>query len=782
MNYNNKSNILPKLSEEQTHIINSLNNNNIVVDSVAGSGKTTTNLYISKHFEKNKILLLTFNAKLKIETRQKTKLYNISNLDVHSYHSFCVNYYNEKCYRDNEISKIILNNQKPIKLLNYDIIILDESQDINPLYFELIYKIFKDNNNNKTKICILGDKYQSIYDFNNADNRFIIYAPQCFNFNKLYWKECCLTESFRVTDKVSQFINNCMLNFNRIKSSKKGIKPEYIICDTFDDDIEDNIGPFSKVNWYLNNGYKPEDIFILAPSVKSVKTPVRRLENNIKLKLKNIPIFVSNNDDEKIDESIIEKKLVISTFHQTKGLERKIVFIFNFDNSYFKFYKKDKNPKICPNELYVATTRALDHLILFHHYHNDYLPFLNNKLLRNYTNFQEKITLSIISYNIIKNINTSSTDLCNHLPDHIINECMTFIKIINIQSKNKKINIPLKTKQKKTYESVSEINGTAIPLYFEYYKKGKINIIDILPSNENQTMFSKSTNLFIDSDSDSDSDSNSHSDSDDDEKYNDIYNISKIKDNINNKTIAINELLYLTNRWITYKNGYLFKIKQITNYNWLSDKNMKECINNLEKLNISDNSIFEKYIEIENEDELLNRKLIGYIDCIDKNNIYEFKCVDELENKHYLQLAIYAYAYEITEYNQALKTDLNFLNKNDIILYNDNKKGKIIQIFKNGNINVKNLITNKIDKISKNNIINNITNFENKKKNNIKNSYFLYNILTDELNKIIFDINELKKMMKFLIFNKYFLNTKNISDDEFINKCKKIIYPEIHIK
>jgi superfamily I DNA/RNA helicase len=191
MNYNNKPNILPKPSEEQIHIINSLNNNNIVVDSVAGSGKTVTNLYISKHFKKNNILLLTYNAKLKIETRQKTKLNNISNLDVHSYHSFCVKHYNKKCYRDNEINKIIVNNKNPFKLFNYDIIILDEAQDINPLYFNLIYKIFKDNNNNKTKICIVGDKYQSIYDFNNADNRFIKYAPQCFNFNKLSWKEFC---------------------------------------------------------------------------------------------------------------------------------------------------------------------------------------------------------------------------------------------------------------------------------------------------------------------------------------------------------------------------------------------------------------------------------------------------------------------------------------------------------------------------------------------------------------------------------------------------------------
>ena len=63
---------LPIISNEQNNIINLLKDNkNIIVDSVAGSGKTTTNLYIAKSFPKLNILLLTYNAKLKIETINK---------------------------------------------------------------------------------------------------------------------------------------------------------------------------------------------------------------------------------------------------------------------------------------------------------------------------------------------------------------------------------------------------------------------------------------------------------------------------------------------------------------------------------------------------------------------------------------------------------------------------------------------------------------------------------------------------------------------------------------
>ena len=70
---------LPEISIEQNNIIKELLlNNNVVVDSVAGSGKTTCNLHIAKYFHNINILLLTYNSKLKLETREKAK----SNLQI----------------------------------------------------------------------------------------------------------------------------------------------------------------------------------------------------------------------------------------------------------------------------------------------------------------------------------------------------------------------------------------------------------------------------------------------------------------------------------------------------------------------------------------------------------------------------------------------------------------------------------------------------------------------------------------------------------------------------
>ena len=58
-------------------------------------------------------------------------------------------------------------------------------------------------------------------------------------------------------------------------------------------------------------------------------------------------------------------------------------------------------------------------------------------------------------------------------------------------------------------------------------------------------------------------------------------------------------------------------------------------------------SRYEKRLLKEKEVELYNRRIIGFIDCVDNLDIYEFKCVEKLENEHFIQLAVYAYLNEI---------------------------------------------------------------------------------------------------------------------------------------
>ena len=742
---------LPEISIEQNNIIKYLIlDKNVIVDSVAGSGKTTCILYIAKHFNNNKILLLTYNSKLKLETREKVKKIDCNNIEVHSYHSFCVKYYDNECFTDTIINKIIKNENKSLKQFNYDLIILDETQDMTRTYYELVCKIYKDNDNINTKVCIFGDKKQSIFDFNKADQRYIEYGNELFNFNYYSWIKCNLSISFRISYEMSLFINKCLLHKDWITSKKiLNTKPRYIICDCFGDNYGTSSRTFEEVKYYLNLGYKPNDIFILAPSVKSGLSPIRKLENKIKRELPDVMVYVPISDEEKLDEEVLKGKIIFSTFHQTKGLERKVVIIFNFDSSYFEYYKKNANPCICSNELYVATTRGIEHLTLFHDYRKEYFRFIDKKTIAKYCYFEGKVS---DLYENNKNytsktsiLKTSIMEMIKFLPENIIDECFNQLEIIKNNNYLKdKIDIPLKIKNNETTENVSEITGIAIPNMFELKLKNKMSIFNELKNNDFEEKVINNKNGFLIL----------------------IHNKPKNKkydiNNINIENLTPEELLYISNCWNTFKNGFLFKIYQITHYEWLEEEKLNECMNRMSKLNISINSLFEYNIEIDNEVELLNRKLVGYIDCIDEENniVYEFKCVQKLEKDHYLQLALYMYMYELKK----LKQIKNINKDNNKIIYN----------FLN-NEETNDCSKLKIYKREENEREENERE-ENEREENERQEtkYVLFNILTNEYITIKCEIEKLKKIVETMIFTKY-VNIKSISDEDFIIKNKNIL-------
>jgi hypothetical protein len=485
-----KADYLPEPSDEQLDAIEKLKKNNVVIDSVAGCGKTTTNLYIAKQNPKKKILLLTYNSKLKLETREKTVQHNVHNIEVHSYHSFCVKHYYRECFTDIGIVKVLENSMKSRYEFQYDIIILDEAQDINPLYGDLVNKIFHDNSSKKKpKLCILGDQNQSIYDFNLADPRFITLASKVWDFNKFKWAHCKLSYSFRITHEMSRFINKCMMKYTRIKSRKiSGIKPRYIVCNVFNKSNLKNM-IYKEIMYYLGRGYLYRDIFILAASVKKkgdIPTSIRILANL--LSDQSVPIFIPGSDGEKLDESILSNKIVFSTFHQSKGLERKVVIVVGFDSSYFKYYNRKGDPLKCSNQLYVATTRASEHLTLIQDSWSAHLPFLKIDKINKYCDvrFENKEMRTLFLENNKKvetkkedsMNNMSVTDLVKHLPQIFVKECVDKAKLHKLRPSRKHIEVPYKTEQIYGFETVSDITGTAIPAYYEYKSNKRMEIYD----------------------------------------------------------------------------------------------------------------------------------------------------------------------------------------------------------------------------------------------------------------------------------------------------------------
>ena len=351
-------------SYEQQIIINHIQSgDNATVDACAGSGKSTTILLCAKAMPTKRFLQITYNSALRKDILAKISLYKITNIEVHTYHSLAVKYFLRSAYTDTGIRHILNNNlENLIPIPGYDIVVLDEAQDMTPLYYNLIV-FFTKKIAGLFQMLILGDWMQGLYDFKGADIRFLTLGKEIWgNYSKLsspIFHSCTLHVSYRITRPMAKFVNRVMLGKDRMIAIKDGQKVMYIRNSRYM--IEKIV--VSQIKLLLSGGVLPSDIFVLGGSVSSSNSNIRKMENALVDAL--IPTFVPLIETaDKLDERVIHGKVVFSTFHSVKGMERKYVFVVGFDNSYFTFCARNLPTTVCPNTLYVGCTRATHGLYL----------------------------------------------------------------------------------------------------------------------------------------------------------------------------------------------------------------------------------------------------------------------------------------------------------------------------------------------------------------------------------------------------------------------------------
>jgi len=132
LRYKNNTILIPPSKEQKIIVETYLSKKyNIKVDAVAGSGKTTTILHCANLIDKDEsCLALLYNARLKDETRKKTKQLNLErSLKVHSYHSFAVKYYGAvDAFKDEGLNRVVYEGLQPKDNFGFNYIILDEVQ------------------------------------------------------------------------------------------------------------------------------------------------------------------------------------------------------------------------------------------------------------------------------------------------------------------------------------------------------------------------------------------------------------------------------------------------------------------------------------------------------------------------------------------------------------------------------------------------------------------------------------------------------------------------------
>jgi len=669
------------LSNEQQKILDEVRDgHNVMVDAVAGTGKTTLILSIARELPDKRILQLTYNASLRKDVKDTIAKQELTNINVHTYHSLAKRYYLSTGYTDTEIRRLLFKNTPPKEnITDIDLLVLDECQDMTLLYFHLMVKFVKDYNK-PIQLLILGDYMQGLYEFKGADIRFLTLADIIWsNFVLLrtsVFKKCTMKMSFRITNQMRSFVNNVMLGEPRMDACRDAEKVVYIrnsrynICKVV----------FAEITRLIEQGIKPCEIFILGNSVKGSNSNIRNLENT--LVEKDIPCHVPMLENEKMDDRVIDGKVVFSTFHSVKGRQRKYVFVVGFDNSYLKYYARGLPRDVCPNTLYVAATRATQGLYLIEtagYSNNRPLDFLKMNHIEmkqcDYITFkgnhqsifpdddeQDELFASLIKKHII-----TPTELVRFISEAVIENISPIIDRIFVKESENTLTLDIPTvieTKKGFYEEVSDLNGIAIPcMYYDYLKE----LWTVDNADENSTDVANQ-NVLLDV---------IHR-SIENMRSNDHIFLKQIVNDLPQRIETIKDYLYIANVSVAVQEMLYFKLKQIDRdeYTWLTEEMVVACKERLRTVIGPDceNQMpqVEETIIHESEDEPhrnIDKFLSGIfgdarkfrftarVDLITETTVWELKCTSEITIEHLVQVIAYAWLWNM-RYNEHNETSV----------------------------------------------------------------------------------------------------------------------------
>jgi hypothetical protein len=486
-------------------------------------------------------------------------------------------------------------------------------------------------------LLLLGDRNQAINEFLGADKRFLTMAKSIWNNDIV---ELPLATTYRLTKPMAAFINEVVLGDNRLVAVKEGVPVVYIRSEFFKMEYPVSVEIFK----LLRSGVKPKDIFVLAMSVKNKF--IRNLEN--RLVANHIDVFVTNDTEEKISESVLEGKLIITTVNQSKGRERPYVFVWGFDSSYYSVATDVTYRDRCTSALYVAITRASKKLYVCDG--DVRLPFLKKSIdqmsktsyvqvIGNDTSekpYKEKLKTSIHD--------TSPTQLIAHLPTVLTHELTTLvksiIKLVKPVDEDNVVDIPVITSTpSSTSEIVSDLIGVAIPAMYEQ-KTTLNNTIELYVRGLSLRSASPASKILL-----------------------------KHVESLPPKCTTVADFLYLANIYSASTEQLMSRLEKLKVYNWLKQETVDECFNNLEIINVIDLPSVDSSVDSPsllslnkyeyglniNKDQInafiyekfgLSIGIINFsavIDVLGLHDVYELKCVQDINLGHKLQLIIYSW-------------------------------------------------------------------------------------------------------------------------------------------
>lgn len=329
-----------ELSEEQKLFIDkALEGHNILVDACIGSGKTTAIQHLCDALpSKKKVLYLTYNKLLKLDAKSKIKKRNVVVTNYHGYAYSCLRRIGVQSGVSDMIQEVI--RRKP-PIAKYDVLVIDEYQDIELELAEML-KLIKEANP-QMQIVAVGDMMQKIYDKTTLNVEEFI--------NGFLGEHLCLefTQCFRLSAGHAAMLG-------RIWNKKiVGVNPSCEIRYMKEDEAVDFIA-----------GMEPKDILCLGARTGSLADSLNELEEHYPDKFNKNTVYASISDSDSLGTTEPrEDSAIFTTYDSSKGLERKIVVLFDFTESYWtvRINKPMQSYEILRNIFCVAASRGKEQII-----------------------------------------------------------------------------------------------------------------------------------------------------------------------------------------------------------------------------------------------------------------------------------------------------------------------------------------------------------------------------------------------------------------------------------
>ena len=330
--------------DQQSFLLSIFRNSKMIVDGLAGTGKTIIAAKIATHeeYKDKKVLMLTKTKGLcqflKVlirngSTSNNLRIYSIDQFVKKTADRLSVpmtlpgykatkeelnehfdNYSPQRCQQ--------IFDMHPVE--KFDLLIIDESQDFHKNWFESLSSIIKEDG----KIFFFYDPLQTTIPNSMTE---ILKKPDeigfpTFSFNANYRNTSSISNL--LSKLIKKYFPDTKLFYSKHSKVNKGRKPELIEADSFEKIIGKTI---EKVDFLIKEEkFKPRDIGVLG--IDSMKPSVYGTKLSMTNELKKLDLKVIGAWDYSLPymDPKEENDITFSDVRSFKGLEKRVIILVNF--------------------------------------------------------------------------------------------------------------------------------------------------------------------------------------------------------------------------------------------------------------------------------------------------------------------------------------------------------------------------------------------------------------------------------------------------------------------